>query len=163
MQPGPSARRAACKPLACSVPVRGWVARGLHLGSAPAALICGNWATMHGKKSAEGALPAACLLAITWSACVCVMVFKGGVRLWKPACACPESMWELASRGTNASLPWPSCDVSANSPAGRTTSFSGLRSLCLQYLGKKWQLSFLETTCQMPGAVMKYRSTWCWT
>lgn len=54
-----------CKPLAPSVPVHGWAAGGLHLGSAPDALICGNWATVHGKKLAEGALPAGNNLKLT--------------------------------------------------------------------------------------------------
>lgn len=39
-------------------PAHGWTAGELPLGSAPATLICGKWATVRGKKPSEGALPA---------------------------------------------------------------------------------------------------------
>lgn len=71
VQPGPT----ACKPLACSVPVRGWVAGGCIWALSPAAVIYGNWATVHGKKLV-GAVPTAFLWAVTCRARVCAVVFN---------------------------------------------------------------------------------------
>lgn len=87
-QPGPT----ACKPLACSVPVCGWVAGGCIWALPPAAVIYGNWANAHVKKLPEGALPTVLVLAVPCRARACAAVFEGGVWLWKPASARPESV-----------------------------------------------------------------------
>lgn len=84
VQPGPTTRRAPWKRFARPVPVHGWVAGGL-------LLFVETGRPCVEKKWAEGALPAARLLAITRGARVSAVMFEGGVRLWKPASACTES------------------------------------------------------------------------
>lgn len=67
VQPGPI----ACKSLACSLSVRGWVEGGCIWALPQAAIIYENWRTVHRKKLAEGALPTTLLLAVTCRARVC--------------------------------------------------------------------------------------------
>lgn len=76
--------------LLCDSPWLG--SRELHLGSAPGCCYLWKLGNCAWKKLVEGALPTTRLLAVTCRARVCAVVFKGGVQLWKPASACPESV-----------------------------------------------------------------------
>lgn len=134
--------------LLCASPWLG--SRGLHLGSVPGCCYLWKLGNCSWKKLV-GALPTAPLRAVTCRARVRAVVFKGGVRLWKPASACPESVWEPANRGTNAPLPWLPCDLLQTALRGEPLHFL----LCIPRAHNTWGKNdsslFLRLHVKCPG------------